>query len=37
MNNQMFIDIYIQPEYAAEFIKLNTIVQRADATIGIVG
>ena len=37
MNNQMYIDIYIQPEYAAEFIKLNTIVQRADATIGIVG
>lgn len=36
MNNQMYIDIYIQPEYAAEFIKLNTIVQRADATIGIV-
>lgn len=37
MNNQMYIDIYIQPEYAAEFIKLNTVVQRADATIGIVG
>lgn len=36
MNNQMYIDIYIQPEYAVEFIKLNTIVQRADATIGIV-
>lgn len=34
-NNQMNIDIYIQPEYAAEFIKLQTVVQKAGATVGI--
>ena len=37
MNNQMWVDVFIQPEYAAEFIKLNTILQRRDATIGVVG
>ena len=35
--NQMVIDIYVKPEYAAEFIKLNTIVQGANAVIGVVG
>lgn len=34
-NNQMNIDIYIQPEYAAEFIRLQTVVQKAGATVGI--
>lgn len=34
-NNQMNIDIYIQPEYAAEFIRLQTVIQKAGATVGI--
>ena len=34
-NNQMNIDIYLQPEYAAEFIRLQTVVQKAGATVGI--
>lgn len=34
-NNQMVIDVYLWPVYTSEFIKLNTVVMGADASINV--
>ena len=34
-NNQLVIDVYLWPVYTAEFIKLNTIVMGADASVTV--